>query len=221
MTAPAMSRYAVPGRITVALDASGLDGPQVDEACGVAEPVVDLWEAGALLPTPAQVGLLSKLTGMTPGYFYEMDPIPAGRTFVCGRRKQDISVTERGELACPECGAVCWMRAPSNDGPVLLAGPDEVYGQLIVALLGKTRTTPRRLIWGVRPVGRGERAEPYLRRRPHECPAFAATCTVPSGPDGSECGELAKMFPGGLRCRIHAPSVGAGVSFPWNRPISG
>jgi hypothetical protein len=55
-----------PYRITIALDARGLYGPEVDEACGAAEPDVDLWEAGKLYPTWEQVLLLAKLTGVTP-----------------------------------------------------------------------------------------------------------------------------------------------------------
>lgn len=55
-----------PYRITRALDARRLDGPEVDEACGAHEPDVDLWEAGKLYPTWEQVVLLAKLTGVTP-----------------------------------------------------------------------------------------------------------------------------------------------------------
>jgi hypothetical protein len=55
-----------PYRITAALDARGLHGPEVDVACGAAEPDVDLWEAGKLYPTWEQVVLLAKLTGVTP-----------------------------------------------------------------------------------------------------------------------------------------------------------
>lgn len=55
-----------PYRITTALNARGLYGPEVDIACGVSEPDVDLWEAGKLYPTWDQVVLLAKLTGVTP-----------------------------------------------------------------------------------------------------------------------------------------------------------
>ena len=60
----------VPARITLALDAAGLWGPDVDLACGAREPDVDHWEAGITTPTPEQVRLLADLTGMTPAYFY-------------------------------------------------------------------------------------------------------------------------------------------------------
>lgn len=60
----------VPYRITLALDAMGLDGPEVDEACGAAEPDVDRWEAGELYPTWQQLQLLSKLTGFAVKAFF-------------------------------------------------------------------------------------------------------------------------------------------------------
>jgi hypothetical protein len=55
-----------PYRITMALNARGLYGPDVDVECGASEPDVDLWEAGKLYPTWEQVLLLAKLTGVTP-----------------------------------------------------------------------------------------------------------------------------------------------------------
>ncbi len=59
----------VPYRITIALDFHGLQGPDVDEACGVHEPQVDRWEAGTLYPTWSQLCALAELTGNTPGFF--------------------------------------------------------------------------------------------------------------------------------------------------------
>jgi hypothetical protein len=59
----------VPWRITIALDANDLYGPEVDEACGAAEPDVDQWEAGVLYPTWNQLLALSELTGCTPEFF--------------------------------------------------------------------------------------------------------------------------------------------------------
>lgn len=71
-----------PARITAALDAAGLWGPEVDRACGVEEPTVDLWEAGELVPTPDQVRALAKLCGVTPTMFYgEHKPVPM---WLCG-----------------------------------------------------------------------------------------------------------------------------------------
>lgn len=71
-----------PRRITAALDAAGLWGPEVDHACGVEEPTVDLWETGELVPTPDQVRALAKLCGVTPAMFYgEYEPPPM---WLCG-----------------------------------------------------------------------------------------------------------------------------------------
>lgn len=170
--AAATSRWAVPGRITIALDARLLDGPDVDRACGVREPVVDLWEAGVLLPDRGQVARLSRLTGMAPEYFYEMEPLPGGRMFLCSRRKEFREVIEPGEGAnpvCDRCGRVCWMAVETARGRVLLEGPDPDAGTVVMAVLGRTRRMPRRLRWGVRPVGKGELVDAHLRRRPHAC----------------------------------------------------
>lgn len=59
----------VPHRITQALDLRGLDGPEVDEACGVAEPQVDMWEAGQLYPAWESLILLAELTDFPPEFF--------------------------------------------------------------------------------------------------------------------------------------------------------
>jgi hypothetical protein len=74
-----------PRRITHALDALGLDGPEVDEALGVDEPTVDLWETGALVPTPADVRRLCTLTGMLLGWFYNPDPLLEMIGWACTR----------------------------------------------------------------------------------------------------------------------------------------
>ena len=60
---------AVPHRITLALDIARLDGPGVDEACGVQEPAVDLWECGRLYPTWEQLCRLAQLTGFPVAFF--------------------------------------------------------------------------------------------------------------------------------------------------------
>lgn len=65
----------VPHRITLALDARGLEGPDVDAACGAAEPDVDRWEAGELYPTWEQLKLLSNLTGLALRFFF-LPPVP-------------------------------------------------------------------------------------------------------------------------------------------------
>lgn len=59
-----------PERITAALDLCGLDGPEVDTACGAVEPAVDRWEAGEEVPTRHQLDLLAALTGFPLGYFF-------------------------------------------------------------------------------------------------------------------------------------------------------
>jgi hypothetical protein len=62
---------AVPHRITLALDICNLDGPGVDEACGVEEPAVDRWERGTLYPTWDQLCRLAVLTGFPVAFFTE------------------------------------------------------------------------------------------------------------------------------------------------------
>lgn len=61
----------IPARITVALDRIGAEGPWVDEALGGAEPMVDRWEAGELVPTVGQVEKLAELTGFPVAFFYK------------------------------------------------------------------------------------------------------------------------------------------------------
>lgn len=80
----------VPARITIALDLNELEGPEVDTACGAAEPDVDLWELGLAVPSAEQVVKLAKLTGFAVAWFYEpLSPGPmVGQITVCytGRR---------------------------------------------------------------------------------------------------------------------------------------
>jgi transcriptional regulator with XRE-family HTH domain len=85
-----------PKRITLALDAKGLYGPDVDRACGVEEPAVDQWETGELVPTPEQLVKLAALTGVTVGFFFGDDPPHLGRVFICdrSRRKHGLTVIE-------------------------------------------------------------------------------------------------------------------------------
>ncbi len=59
----------VPHRITLALDVNRLDGPGVDEACGVREPAVDRWERGTLYPEWEQLLRLAVLTGFDVAFF--------------------------------------------------------------------------------------------------------------------------------------------------------
>ena len=59
----------VPHRITTALDLGGHYGPEVDEACGTAEPAVDEWEAGTRYPSWPQLLALAELTRFPVGFF--------------------------------------------------------------------------------------------------------------------------------------------------------
>lgn len=63
--------HLTPWRITLCLDEKGLYGPEVDIACGAAEPDVDLWEAGELYPTWEQVQKLAELCGVTPRFLMD------------------------------------------------------------------------------------------------------------------------------------------------------
>jgi hypothetical protein len=74
-----------PERITQALDIRGLYGPEVDEACGGAEPMVDEWEAGIRTPTRDQLHRLSFLTGFPIVFFYRRPEPSPGPMFICGR----------------------------------------------------------------------------------------------------------------------------------------
>jgi hypothetical protein len=176
-TKPELFEHAAPALLTLALDAKGLDGPAVDEMFGVAEPVVDLWERGVLLPTHRQVVLVAQETGMVPNFFYRREAIPMGRTFICGRRKELRQVVEAGEVGppvCEGCGVVCWLRVQVKGGGVmLLEGPDK-HGEWIMCVVGREgRGKTRRLTWGVRPAGKGERDEEHLLRRAHTCHSTA------------------------------------------------
>lgn len=73
----------IPDRITAALDIRGLYGPEVDLACGVEEPAVDLWEAGELVPTAEQVEALARLTGFPVRFFYTPSTVKVDRLFIC------------------------------------------------------------------------------------------------------------------------------------------
>lgn len=75
----------VPWLITIALDGKRLYGPEVDEACGVPEPGVDMWEAGTLYPRFGQLCALAKLTGKSPGFFMN-------RRGLVGMRPSDTSL---------------------------------------------------------------------------------------------------------------------------------
>lgn len=66
----------VPYLITLALDAAGLQGPEVDARCRAREPEVDQWEAGELYPTWEQLCALAALTWVTPRFLTAGDTQP-------------------------------------------------------------------------------------------------------------------------------------------------
>lgn len=81
----------VPARITMALDRIGANGPQVDIDLGGAEPMVDQWEAGELVPTRAQIERLAAYTRMPASWFYR--PVEdweqeISRVFICDRSRR-------------------------------------------------------------------------------------------------------------------------------------
>jgi hypothetical protein len=73
-----------PERITQALDLRELYGPEVDEALGGEEPMVDEWESGARVPTLMQIQALAELTGFSVRYFYLPPPPSLGPGWMCG-----------------------------------------------------------------------------------------------------------------------------------------
>jgi hypothetical protein len=100
----------VPARITMALDSRGLEGPDVDTACGTFEgnPAgdVDMWELALAVPTAEQVRAIAQLSGYPLAWFYEpLAPGPmVGPVRVCyhDRRRSVVLapnvVDERGVL---------------------------------------------------------------------------------------------------------------------------
>jgi transcriptional regulator with XRE-family HTH domain len=87
-------RRPEPTRITAALNLRELYGPEVDRACGVAEPAVDMWESGELVPTDEQVAALAELTRMPVDYFYG-PPLPELTGWICYRTRPG-----KGEPRC-------------------------------------------------------------------------------------------------------------------------
>jgi hypothetical protein len=73
-----------PERITAALDMCDLYGPQVDEALGGQEPMVDEWESGERIPTKEQVQALAWLTGFPMKFFYLPPPPAMPGVIICG-----------------------------------------------------------------------------------------------------------------------------------------
>ena len=72
-----------PERITMALDYHELYGPEVDQALGGEEPMVDEWESGVRVPTVEQVYAVAELTRFPVRFFYEPPPPPL-EGWMCG-----------------------------------------------------------------------------------------------------------------------------------------
>ena len=95
-----------PERITMALNLCMLYGPEVDQALGGEEPMVDEWESGARVPSVAQVQALAEMTGFPVKFFYLEPPPDLGSGWMCG---SDGCVPLGQEAAhhggkCPSCG---------------------------------------------------------------------------------------------------------------------
>ena len=105
----------IPWRITVALDAHSLYGPEVDAACGVEEPAVDMWEAGTLYPTWEQLCALATLCQTYPWMFtHHISDTSPLRGFICDRRKrkngcQQIDTSDRITVFTPEAIAAAHL----------------------------------------------------------------------------------------------------------------
>lgn len=104
-----------PWRITLALNARGLYGPEVDRACGVEEPAVDEWEAGRAYPTFDQLLALATLTEYPVWSFIDRGskPLTAADTsmrFHVRMPKRPVEPVMRFELA-----AINWTLSLSDD----------------------------------------------------------------------------------------------------------
>jgi hypothetical protein len=78
-----LNRPPTPERITMALDLNDLYGPEVDEALGGQEPMVDEWETGERIPTDEQMRALVRLTGFPLTFFYLDPPVPLTGVWLC------------------------------------------------------------------------------------------------------------------------------------------
>jgi len=88
----------VPYRITKALDANGLYGPEVDRLCEAEEPEVDEWEAGTRYPRLVQVRALADLCDVHPLWFFRTTTQDDGRLtspmFLCGPKGCDVVIED-------------------------------------------------------------------------------------------------------------------------------
>lgn len=77
-------KVPTPERITSALTLCDLYGPEVDQALGGEEPMVDEWESGDRVPTFAQVQALAVLTGFPVRFFYQPAAPKLSGGWMCG-----------------------------------------------------------------------------------------------------------------------------------------
>lgn len=83
----------LPERISFALNARQLYGPEVDAACLAAEPDVDNWEAGISTPSPEQVRALAQLTAYPVEWFYREPLKVVSSAIACGRSGRGCQTT--------------------------------------------------------------------------------------------------------------------------------
>jgi hypothetical protein len=100
---PAGRQLFVPAWATIALNAAGLYGDQVDRDLGVWESPTGAWELGtfvdriedgSLVPGFCVVLRLAAMTGVPPAFFYK--PIEVGEfgpVFICDRSKRKHGLT--------------------------------------------------------------------------------------------------------------------------------
>lgn len=145
--------HVTPWRITAALDLRNLYGPEVDEACGVQEPCVDMWEDGHLYPTWEQLYALAELTDF-PVRFFTLGGEPLRveeTTLLCGATKAELAA---------------WQR--DHREPVLEFTPEAIAATVGGAPVERPRIHPRpdRTGHRVRPTGTQTRRDPQPGQTP-------------------------------------------------------
>lgn len=111
--------HVIPDRITTALDAKALYGPEVDLACGVEEPAVDEWEAGTRYPTWEQLRALAELCEVTTSMF-TAEPISTFTSvIICDRskRKNGCQVVTRTPILAFTPEAIAAANLPKPPPP--------------------------------------------------------------------------------------------------------
>ena len=112
--------HVIPDRITTALDAKALYGPEVDRACGVEEPAVDEWEAGIRYPTWEQLQALAALCEVTTSVFtFEPQVTFTGPVIICDRskRKNGCQVVTRTPILAFTPEAIAAANLPKPPPP--------------------------------------------------------------------------------------------------------